>query len=218
MSKLILFHISDTHGLPRKKVVDRADVIVHTGDLFPNRTRGNRFVEVPYQTLWLEKTANDWAKWAGGRPVILVNGNHDYIDPVPIFRAHGIHAVNVEGRVIDLHGFRFMGLPDIPWMGGEWNHERQEDEIDEHFNMIMDYEPDVVVAHCPPYGILDTPDAYGGAHIGSTAISNALSYRDHVPLAYLCGHCHERGGRKDMVRGMIVSNAATSANVIEIEK
>lgn len=218
MPSIVIAHFSDTHGLPRKGVPEAADVIVHTGDLFPNRTRGKREIEIPYQTFWLNKVASVWRKWAGRRPLILVNGNHDFIDPVPILRQAGIMAVNVEGRVVDMFGFRFMGMPDIPRMDGEWNHEHYEDEIDEHFSTILSYGPDVIVAHCPPYGVLDKPSPYENVHIGSTSITKGLLY-GRAPLAYLCGHCHEEGGRRALLEPRtVVSNAATTRNMIEVEK
>lgn len=214
---MIIAHFSDTHGLPRKGVPDSADVVVHSGDLFPNRTRGHRHVEAPYQTQWLRSTLGAWAHWLGGRPLVLVEGNHDFVDPAPIFQAGGINAHNVEGRALELAGVRFMGLPEIPWMGGEWNHERQEHEIAAHIALILERTPDVIVAHCPVHGLLDTPYEFNpGYHIGSTAIATALAHHEHEPKAYLHGHCHETGGRHAQVRSTHISNAATTRRIVEV--
>ena len=204
-------HFSDTHGLPRKPVPSDADVIVLSGDICPNKTRGHRHVERPYQTEWLRRTGADWKRWAGDKPLLLVEGNHDFVDPAPILREFRVRAVNLEGREVEVFGMKFMGLPDIPWMGGEWNHERQEDEIKRHIDLILERRPDVLVSHSPIYGVLDCP--WGDYHIGSTALSNALVHGEHRPIAVLHGHCHEMGSQTREVMGMLVSNAAMGRRV-----
>ena len=209
---LRLSHFSDTHGLPRKSVHADADIIVHTGDLFPNKTRGHREIEPAYQQEWLRKTVHEWARWCGGKPFVYIAGNHDFFDPVPIMRRAGIDAHSADGPV-EIGGWRFMGLPDVPWMGGEWNHERVEAEIAERFAHVLEWRPDVIVSHCPPYGVLDV--AYGN-HIGSTSVATALLYGEHEPRAYLCGHCHEMGGKQAQLRNTIVSNAATTRRAVEV--
>lgn len=221
-------HFSDTHGLPRKRVPDDASIIVHTGDLFPNKTRGNRFVEPGYQREWLIKVLPNWHAWCGGRPFIHVPGNHDFFDPVPLMRragidAHGVDSrelvkiwlassMTVDGVLTEERHITFAGIPDIPWMGGEWNHERHEVEISERFAEVLALRPDVVVCHCPIYGVLDS--AYGN-HIGSTSIATALLYGEHEPLAYLHGHCHESHGEARL-RNTLVSNAATIRRTITL--
>jgi Icc-related predicted phosphoesterase len=210
-------HLSDSHGLPRKPIYDNADVVVHTGDMLPNRTRGNRDIEPGYQEDWLVGVMKSWAAWLGTRPLVYVAGNHDFFDPIPLMRRAGMDAHNVLGTVVKLQGLSFMGLPDIPWMGGEWNHERWEEQIAEHISAILDYRPDVVLGHCPPHGLLDAPYANNpGYHIGSTAIANALTFHWHEPKAYLCGHCHEHGGKEAKIRNTIISNAATTRRLVEL--
>lgn len=215
---MLIAQFSDTHGLPRKPVPEAADVVVHSGDLCPNRTRGNRSIEPPYQIQWLEKTARDWARWLGGRMLLLVEGNHDFVDPAAILRRYGINALNLglHAAPVDVGGLTFAGLSDIPWIEGEWAHEEQEVDIHQHFTRLMDQKPDVIIAHCPPAGVLDDPFDYVNYRIGSTSIATILSYHEHEPLAYLCGHCHERGGKEARVRSTLISNAATTRRLVEI--
>lgn len=214
---MIIAHFSDTHGLPRKGVPDEADLVVISGDIAPNRTRGNRDFEPVYQREWYERTIRDWKRWLGGRPLVFVQGNHDFYNPTAAFGRAGISALNVEDGVVEIEGVTFAGLPLIPWMGGEWNHEASEHQIGARFEAVMDHKPDVIVNHCPPYGVLDTP--YGASvdyHIGSTAVARALEHHPHEPRAYLCGHCHEYGGKKATLRSTVVSNAATTRNIIKL--
>lgn len=223
-----LAHFSDTHGLPRKEVPDDTDVIVLSGDICPNRTRGLIDIEIDYQEQWLRKTAPQWRAWSKNKPIALVPGNHDFFPDIAwVLRALGVNAFDVsycvEGRKdrsgykpLEICGLTFFGLPDIPWMGGEWNHEHGELEISSRFEEVLDTRPDVVVSHCPPYGVLDNPFDFGTYHIGSSAVATLLGYHEHEPKAYLCGHCHERGGRTAMIRSTIVSNAAASRVLLKI--
>jgi len=210
-------HHSDTHGLPRQAVHDEADVIVLSGDLCPNRTRGHVDIEIAYQENWLARTGEQWRVWAKGKPLVLIPGNHDFfIDIARMLRRAGVAAHDVYLASATIYGVTFLGLPDIPWMGGDWNHERGEQEIEARFATVLDERPDVVVNHCPPHGVLDEPYDFGDYHIGSTAFARLLGSHGHEPKAYLCGHCHERGGRVERVRSTIVSNAATRRALIEI--
>lgn len=222
-------HFSDTHGLPRKRVPDSASIIVHTGDLFPNKTRGHRDIEPAYQREWLIKTISDWKAWIGGRPFVYVSGNHDFFDPIEIMKRAGIDAYGVShreltkiwlassmtnnGKLVDERFITFAGIPDIPWMGSEWNHERHEAEISARFAEVLALESDVIACHCPMYGVLDV--AYGN-HIGSTSIATAMLYGEHEPLAYLHGHCHEAHGEA-RIRNTLVSNAATVRRAVNLE-
>lgn len=231
-------HFSDTHGLPRKPVPAGVDAIVLSGDICPNaprkregsearmlrralgdvlpRTPMNPSAERLYQTGWLRATGAAWKRWAGDTPVLLVEGNHDYVDPAPILREFKVRATNLEGREVFVHGLKFMGLPDVPWMGGEMNHERWEPEIKAHVELILERRPDVLVSHSPMYGVLDMP--YAGYHIGSTALGMALSLSEHRPIALLHGHCHEQGSQTREVMEMIVSNAACGRRVVDVAR
>lgn len=210
-------HFSDTHGLHRKPVHDEADVIVLTGDICPNLTRGNADLERVYQAKWLHKTGEAWRRWAKGKPLVLVPGNHDFFPHIDVvLRAAGVAAFDASHKVVTVAGRTFFGIADIPWMGGGWNHECGEMEIKQHFDAVMAARPDVVVNHCPLYGVLDDPYDRLDYHIGSTSMVNALTFHEHEPKAYLHGHCHERGGQRTMVRSTIVSNAATKRMLIDI--
>jgi Icc-related predicted phosphoesterase len=213
-------HFSDTHGLPRKHVPDEADVIVITGDICPNSRPTVPEYERVYQEDWFRRTALHWKSWAKGKPVLVIRGNHDYTPAIArCLREAGVRAYDAEVGVVDIIGFTFHGLPDIPFMGGGWANEYGETEIAEHIAAVLDKRSDVVLGHAPPYGVLDDPyDLNPGYRIGSTAIVTALSYHEHEPLAYLCGHCHERGGKSTKLRSTMVVNAAATRRMVTLTK
>jgi len=89
-------------------------------------------------------------------------------------------------------------------------------KVDDMVEVLNSTYVDVLVCHSPIYGILDVNTS--GNHIGSTAISNAISYKiseEQLPSYYLCGHCHENRGIIER-NNMLISNAALYQHVIEI--
>lgn len=206
-------HFSDTHGLPRKPVPDDCDLVVISGDVAPNRTRGVGVVEGVYQENWYRKTMLQWKAWIRGKRLLVIQGNHDFFDPTSAMRSSGIAALSCNWTTVEIEGVRFSGLPDIPLMGNEWNHEFSERTIAHHLEALLRDEPDVVVGHCPPHGVLDMVNGY---NIGSKAVAELLEHASRRLKAYLCGHCHEHGGKAARIRGMLVSNAATSRRIVTI--
>ena len=63
--------IADTHGILPSNIPDKADIIIHAGDICPDNVD---------QYHWLE---TKWAQWALrlDRPVYATFGNHDFVKP-----------------------------------------------------------------------------------------------------------------------------------------
>jgi len=211
-----ILHVSDTHGRFSQRF-EEASVIVHTGDFMPNKTRGVRAIEPGHQEYWIRSVMPHLVEWCGDRPFLFMPGNHDFFDPCSIMRRAGISAHNLwEQGPKTVNGVHFGGVPFVPWMGGDWNYEAGEAEI-EHYLTFLD-DCDVFVTHCPPSGVLDRPYAgFGGrpGSIGSVAIRGYVEKRR--PKWHLCGHCHECGGQREMLDETMVVNGATSARVIDID-
>lgn len=206
-----ILHISDTHGgLPA--LDPDGDVIVHSGDLLPNRTFGIRVVEEAYQKAWIKNNAVRLRSWLGDRPFLLSHGNHDYVDAVPLLRDIGIDAHGLDDRKYTHDGVTFYGFPHIPYFAGGWNRECGKREL-EHRTKDIDLEGvDVVVAHAPIYGVLDR--AQRGERCGSKPMRHRLGSDPHNVRLYLCGHIHEAAGRLRWTRDIDVSNAACIQRVV----
>ena len=214
-----ILHISDTHGLmPSLPSEDLYDVIVHSGDFLPNRTRGLAAIEIPFQQEWMERHSLDLLKWLRkGKPILTIGGNHDYIDVSVHLRRMSLDAQSIANRQVEVLGRTFQGFEMVPRFGGEWNNERSENEIDQwfaEFEKTREFIPDVFVSHAPIYGVLDRS---GNNRCGSKAMREFFLTAPR-PKAFLHGHIHEAGGRTEWPnRGdMIISNAGDTPNIIEI--
>lgn len=211
-----ILHISDTHGVT-PSLLKEGDVIVHSGDLMPNRTFGNRSVEETFQQFWVETNAKRLKSWIGTRPFVFCPGNHDFIDPTPILRNAGVDAHWLCDDTLTIDEVMFYGFPWTPtfydwnWMCGPTELRRR---LAPAVELLEQGAVDVFVAHGPMFGVLDRND--GGEHCGSALVRDAMQKVRHAPRLFLCGHIHESAGVQAWSRGITVSNAACRQNVLVI--
>lgn len=228
---LNIFHFSDSHGrVPSVVPSIEYDVVVCSGDLLPDRypRKEERLrLNLPYsmpgsparQEQWLRTQLPKFQALARGKPFLFTPGNHDFYDPVPMLREAGIDAHDLTDTIVTVGGLRFYGFPYVPWCGGGWNHELTPQgmamKVAEVVVALEDSLFDVLVAHCPPYKLLDR--AKNGQDCGNPYMLKALldMAPEKLPKAYLCGHVHTSAGDGDF-RGMYVSNAATTMRLIPI--
>lgn len=212
-----ILHTSDLHGqyegLLRLLSGEVFDLWVDTGDFFPNKTRGDVWVEGPYQTRWFTQYKDLGPKIRdalNGTPVVCVSGNHDYVDLAELLHRADVVAHNVADGPVDILGLRFAGFREIPWIAGEWAGEMH--DISPLVEKALSFEPDILVTHSPPMGILDkTTERKPG---GVASITTSLSYKPHKVQAHLFGHIHEQGQRTKREIDVLFSNAATGHNVL----
>jgi Icc-related predicted phosphoesterase len=217
-------HVSDTHGgFPR--LHGRYDVVVHTGDFFPNSHHvfSNKNLEMAFQLQWLRDNIPNIKQWLNGHTLIYVPGNHDFLHPDMMeyeLQNAGVKAFGIANRLLSFEGTTFFGFPYVPTIDGSWNYERavpeMHQECEKMAEVLNQTFVDVLCCHAPPYGCLDL--TYGNEVIGSTVIATMLDYkvaRDMLPPVLLCGHVHEANGLR-IRNGQLVSNAATTYQVIEV--
>jgi Icc-related predicted phosphoesterase len=160
--------------------------------------------------------AAELTAWLNGRPMLIVPGNHDYADLAAVMRNAGARVMDLTKSVASLQGVRFAGLREINWIEGEWAGESHGPEIRESVDRAMSADPQVLVTHSPPNGLLDCPAGSGG-HVGLSYLTQYLTYRPHGVDLVLCGHVHEEGGKLVEEMGIRVSNAANSGRIIAME-
>lgn len=220
---MFIEHISDTHG-KMFSCQRRNSILIHSGDMFPNLMNGYLEDEIIFQKEWVIKNISLFPK-----EFLYTLGNHDFIDPFEleeIFNSNGIKAICLHDKVVSYYGMKFYGFPYIPIIQGRWNYECFIDDMQKHVNKLIEHlnEIDVIVAHAPLYGFLDISYTHGCAgtmamNVGNSVLLNALNYNDNKVKYYLCGHIHpENFGQSSiaMFNNMLISNAATSRNFIQI--
>lgn len=178
-----ILHLSDTHGCHhRLGQLPYTDVVVHSGDFTMNGSQSE---------------AIDFLNWFCDLPhrhKIFICGNHDEC----------LYGANIDGldnnvhylcnSGIEIEGVKFYG---VPMFMGDCITDRQTRNYER-----IPQDTDVLITHCPAYGILDFDD---NIHYGSEEILSKLSAVR--PKAHLFGHIHVQHGLTT-VDGTIFSNGA----------
>ena len=170
MNMIRILHASDLHGLVSRLWSQpgmKYDMVILTGDMLPNWRRGpDGGREAERQRQWLlrkEKQKHPghrldmMMREFDERPVIVVDGNHDFMELGEFMLAHGhtnVHPIRL-GEVIELFGHDFTGFPHIPYIAGEWNNEARVPELHDYSDIVMSLDPTILVMHSPPAGFLD---------------------------------------------------------------
>lgn len=217
--------MSDTHARFPILKGQHYDAVIHTGDIFPDPVlKIDLYDPVAFQIQWVKAHIEDFKKMLNGRPLLFVEGNHDFIPAdqfEEILKAAGIEAYSLQDKVINYDGINFYGFPYVPHINGEFNHERTSDDMAAHVDQMADVlnktYVDVIAAHCPPAGFLDLAFEQN-ARFGNSAMAIGLDYKinkEMLPAYYLCGHVHSSRGIT-VRNGMVISNAATVFHVLEV--
>ena len=178
-----ILHISDTHGAHRRMgELPEADVLVHSGD---------------FTMTGSESEAIDFMNWFCDLPhkhKIFICGNHDEclyganIDGLD----NNVHYLYNSG--IEIDGIKFYGIP--LFMGDSMFGKQKQ------FYEKIPGGTDVLITHCPPYGILDFDD---DRNWGSEELLSAVIKLS--PQAHLFGHIHKSHGI-ERIGSTIYSNSA----------
>jgi Icc-related predicted phosphoesterase len=185
---------------------------------------GNKVQEAVYQMNWLEDHVSDLKQQLQGHTMFFVLGNHDFLNPdmmAQFLNSEGIAVINLTDQLVSHMGVNFYGFPYVPAIGGNtWNYEREQpemlNEVDKLVAVLNTSYVDVLACHAHIYQCLDL--SYGNQILGNAVMANALDYKiskDMQPSNYLCGHIHESHGLS-IRNGMLVSNAATTYQIIEV--
>jgi Icc-related predicted phosphoesterase len=220
MSPIRVAHFSDTHGFHQSifqkysnlaSIIPMVDAWIITGDFFPNAHRGGIPQEREFQVKWFEQIWYELAKSLAGKPAIVVNGNHDFVDLAGLMKMRGypVHAVSPEG--FDFLGKRWGGFPHIPFIRGEWSKEASEQELDILVYETLKCDPDILVTHAPPYEILDEE-----AHYGIPSLTRALMNSKNKISHHFFGHCHHTTGQVEQL-GITFVNSACRFQLVEID-
>lgn len=219
---LRICHISDTHGhFP--ELLGSFDVVVHSGDFFPNFTDISKDLDAAYQHDWLKSNLPFIKKWLGPHTLLFTLGNHDFLDPSLMekeLKKHKISAKCLHDKVVDFNEYSFYGFPYVPYINGSFMYERQfpemQQEVDKMVKIVNSKHVDILVCHAPPYQTLDKAQNF--QNYGNLAMANAIDYKideGRMPTHYLCGHIHNARGLK-LRNQLLVSNAACYQQIIEV--
>lgn len=189
-----ILHLSDTHT--RHRALDNlpdADIVVHSGD---------------FCMVGTEAEAIDFMNWFCDLPYahkIFICGNHDDC----------LYGANINGLDSNVHylcnsgveidGVKFYG---VPMFMGDCVTDRQSRNI---ANISAD--TDVLITHCPPYGILDFDD---DINYGSEALLTKVA--EISPQFHLFGHIHSNNDIRQIGNTTFVNSAIMNSNYCDLQR
>jgi Icc-related predicted phosphoesterase len=202
-------------------------MVIDSGDDLPNHAPRASMVaadveeEKRFQRIWVREHIEDYKRWLDGRTYVVSGGNHTFVNTAEILQANGIQAINIDGFLSTYCGIAFYGFPYVPRIQGHWNGELDHEQMREAVAKIPKSKVDILVAHCPPFGILSDEEDPNrpSSKLGNQHLSSWLDYdNEYLPKFLMCGHFHRSHGsslyrRNDDV--MIISNAATTVHCFE---
>ena len=183
--------VSDTHGYYDYANLPEGDVLVHAGDM----TVWGKVDEVARELDLISKT--DF------KHKVIIAGNHDFLaeDKPSLFNTMlpaGIHYLQDDSVIFE--GLKFYGMPWVPGLP-KWAFSNRRINWLEHITAIPD-DTDILITHCPSYGILDFlsggPGKYGYSspqHLGSHHLGLRVDKLSTKKLkAHIFGHIHDSHG------------------------
>lgn len=215
-------HFSDLHGMWRfieqklpylEDQNGEVELLINTGDFLPNIGRPvNPEQEMEFQANWFKQNKDGMFAAFGNRPVVTVDGNHDFLCLGDLLKENDYQGEVLTirpGEVVTYKNKTFAGFSEIPYIMGEWNREVQGEELKRLSHLTLQQGAEILLTHVPPAGILS------GLY-GANELTNALFYTEHNTKVHLFGHVHSEGGRTTEENGMKFYNSACSISIIKI--
>lgn len=180
--------ISDLHSKIDEVIISKVDLLLIAGDLCP--AYHSDILSIDLQARWLQK---DFPYWFLVQPVkecVAIFGNHCWIGEkarhrIPVMPDNFRY---IQDESIELFGLKIYGTAwSLPF--NNWAFNLPEERLEIYWDNISD-DTDILLCHCPPYGIMDT--AIGGISIGSkTLLARIMKIK---PKMVVFGHCHNEYG------------------------
>ncbi len=201
---MIVTAISDLHG-QLNFTVPEADLLLIAGDLCPAYHDSGTSIRL--QENWLNSEFRFWLLEQPVKECVFISGNHDWIwevapKRVPLLNDNFHY---LEDRGIEILGLKIYGTPVQP-LFNNWAFNRKEEKLQKHWDNIPKG-LDILLTHCPPYGILDKTHhpEYEPEHIGSKSLLKKIE--KVRPTYSVYGHNHSEHGTKE-IDGITYINAS----------
>lgn len=212
---MIIYAISDTHGILPDLTHITDSIIVHAGDICKTYKIFDKERNALLQLDWMQQEFIPWCNQLRklNNDIVCIAGNHDGVleqDSTKtvleqLFINNKIHYLNETAKRI--RGINFFGTP-FSHSVDKWNILSFISNMSDmkFFRGKIPKETDIIVSHCPVKNILDRG-------IGCKQLLNRILYLSNYHLKYVIhGHIHEYGGLVRKIANVSVINAA---NVIK---
>jgi Icc-related predicted phosphoesterase len=174
-------------------VVPDGDILIHSGDA----TMGGTVSEISEFNFWIGKLPH--------KHKLFVAGNHDWLCDTnkKLAKEMLFNVTYLEDEEVVIDGVRIYGSPYQP-IFCDWAFNLSSEKLVEKWAMVPSG-LDILVTHCPPFGMLDKTD--DGDVVGCPDLWDCVKVVK--PKFHVFGHIHEAYGCKlDQETGTTFINAS----------
>lgn len=177
--KIVCF--SDSHCRHEEIELPKADLMIFTGDCMGRGTNS--------------KELSRFVKWFDKQPAkhkVMIAGNHDrFFEYYPDIARQIVAQTDViylQDSGVEIEGLKLWGTPSQPEFYN-WSHNDTPEQMRYRYSLIP-IDTDILLTHCPPYGILDkVEDVWSaGIRVGSEQLTERLV--DLNLMVHTFGHIH----------------------------
>ena len=190
--------ISDTHNQHKNLTVPDGDLLIHAGDITSN---GDKEDLIKF---------NNWLGNLPHKHKMVIAGNHDfYAESHPEETKQILsNAIYLNDSGVFIEGLNIWGSPISPSFQHWAFMKNRGEDIRKHWEMIPK-NTDILITHCPPFGILDKTDSgkNGGCEDLLEIIQTKIKPRLHV-----FGHTHEAYGQTQIADTQYVNASVVGLN------
>jgi Icc-related predicted phosphoesterase len=181
-----MVNFSDTHSKHSGIDIPDGDILVITGDVIGHDDHA----------YWQLKDFSDFVSFLPHKYKLFVPGNHDstfslYPESARAMLSYCKVLIN-EGCTIE--GINFWGTPIQPFFNDWYFNEKSEEKRYEYFKMIPE-DCNVLLTHCPPFGILDK--GFKGEHAGDKMLLKRIKELKNLKYVVF-GHLHNSYGTQEI--------------------
>lgn len=194
---------SDTHTRHEEIQLPECDIALFTGDCLntgKNSKNLKRFIQ------WFDKQP--------AKHKVMIAGNHDFLferqPEVAKYIVSKTDVIYLENSSVEIEGLKIYGTP-IQEEFCNWAFNRPSDIRSTYYSRIPE-DTDILLTHCPPFGILDKVDDVGlsGDRVGCPILlSNVTRVK---PLIHAFGHIHGSFGVERGIDTVFVNGASLNEN------
>lgn len=202
--------ISDTHTRNGcLKDLPGGDIIIFSGDCMGS---GYKVKELSEFSKWFSKQNYTYKVCiAGNHDRYCENTSKDFVKEM-FFDENGI--IYLQDELVEINGLKIYGTPYQPYFCNWAFNVNDSDRLKSIYKMIPDG-VDILVTHCPPYGILDKshiPRPWSGRTgeepLGSKELLETINEMENKPKVCVFGHIHGDGGKMIEIDGVKYINAS----------
>lgn len=204
--ELTVVCVSDLHGVSWPEIPP-CDLLLIAGD------NDNAYLD-PHDLIGqIKYIRGPFSRWLDAVPAkhkVIIGGNHDFLAKAHPEIYRDLNCYYLEDKAVEIEGLVVYGSPWTP-VFGMWTFMLSEEQLKQKWAQIPK-DCNILLTHCPPYGIADALNRSlqpgEDTHAGSESLHKIVEELSDLRL-HVFGHIHEGRGEGEYKSGAKWVNATS---------